>query len=568
MAIWTPNELERYSQRTRIGEEDVLSYVQQALLDGRLLIGYPTQNTANYSGGTNFCPNSDFSWSHLAATVPGTLPSNTSDDNKRCYRVFRQAIGADVVPDAANSLKVAGVGSGEESVAYIPVWNKALGVAEIGSDDVADNYDIAIRFDNNWVVPSKTWYIRVACATRDSTPVPNGLKLFVGFWVEDSVGQGWISEDPFTLTYTRLDTPVVGGTTYEYKVIARTDGGNEVESSLLSLSDVGVLSSSNRIQIEFYGASGYLEFETYRRNTTTGEVHLIDFQRNSTNLSVVDQGQSLRVEPSGFPSSSGTSTLAYAEHPIEAYPITQYKVFNDFTIRIPTFAHSDLVSEGTYLRIGLKSDVACAVDRQIMIDTVWASESYNRWSPNPNDGYGSLPSVSITTGVGTAGSTNPYPPIIGGGQTCVWEEQDILLDRGTNLYTPLKQAITGLRVENGKGKNFIGHFIDGEVSQYYEVTFSHGLTVKCTASHRWIRSLEDGSGVSTAFIQAGDTFLGLKNGEQVPVTVEKVELKQGELRVRATKVASGSENLYYAVGDGERGLYVYSHNYKLPEELT
>lgn len=547
--------LERYAQRTRLSEEEVLGMVQRAMYDGRLLANYQLADPILAAGGTNLCPNSDFSWSHLAATVPGTSPANTSDDNKRCFRVFRQAVGADI---STTGLRIAGAGSGEESTVYIPVWNKSLGVASIGADNISNNYDIAFKFENNWVVPAKVWYVRVALATAGATPPPAGLKLFVGFWVDDGVDQDWIRDTGFPVSVQRNDVPVAGANSYEYKVIARTDAGIEIGSAVVTVNDVGTLSPTNYLLISFYGASGYLEFETYRKHVASGQTHLIDFQRNSSDLSVVDQGQSLRVAPNGFPSSPETDTRAYSEVLVNALPITSLKTFHDLTIRIPNYDMSALVSEGTYLRIGLTG--ATVTDRQIHVDTVWAAETFNRWSPSPNDGYGSLPSVAITTGVGTGQSNTPPPT---GGGFCVDIVHDLLLDAETNHYTLMKDITDegNLQFYNGVGKNTIDHVIDGEVSQFYRILFSHGLTIRCTPSHRFIRSLDDGTGISAYDLEVGTNLVGVRQGVVGEVQVDEIELVQGRIKVRAIKVRAGS-NPYYVVGDGGEALYVFSHNLK------
>jgi hypothetical protein len=549
-------EINEILRRAQVSEKRVLQIVQDALYGGKISLVPSTQTTPpNFAGGTNLCPNSDFSFSHLAATVPGTSPSDATDPNKTIYRAFRQAVGANI---SATGVRTSDL----ETDTDIPCWDKTYGVIQMGSDTLADNHDIAIQFTQNWAIPAQTWYIRIACATIDDTPVPDGLRIYAGLWGRQLGGaEGWIESDVINITAQKFYVP--GASTVSYKVVAKTDTGLSIESQLLTITDApAVLDANNYIRVDYSAVAGFVEFFVYKQVGSV--VTLISYERNSTNLRAYDTGQTGQVQQNGFPTASLTKPRAYAEVEIDARPLAEAKIFNNLTLKIPTFDTTLLALEGTFLRIGLLSETA--IDRQIVIDTIWAGTSFNRWSVSPSDNYQSLPSVSITTGIETGGQSPSTPPLWGGGNSCVASWMDLMTNDG---WVMLEGVREGQSIKNGTEKGgSVKKMIDGEVSQYYVIKFSNNLVVPCTFTHHFVRSLNDGSGISSCRLQVGDTVLGGGyDGELKEVTVTEKKLVEGQLKVRAVKVAEGG-NLFYAVGSRRNGAFVYCHNRKEYDDFS
>jgi hypothetical protein len=546
----TEQEINEILRRARISDSQILGVVEKALYAGTLPIVTRPPTDNNFAGGTNLCPNSDFSFSHLAATVPGTSPADASADNKRLYRCFRQAVGANI---SATGVREAT----EEADAFMPVWNKTYGVVQLGAVDEADNHDIAIQFTQNWAIPAQTWYVRIACASIDDTPMPDGLRLYAGLWGKQGGGtEGWLEASLLSITAKKFYVPAA--TTVTYKVIAKTDTGVSIESQTLTITDApATFDNDNYVRIDYDSIAGFVEFFVYREKA--GVVSLIAYERNSTNLRAFDTGQVGTIQQNGFPTASLDKPRAYAEVEVDCRPITVAKITNNLTLKIPSYDTTLLALEGAYLRIGLIGETA--INRQIIIDTVWAGTSFNRWSVSPYDNYGSLPSVAITTGIETGGINGGIPPQIGGGSSCVASWMDLLSDKDAQEWVTIGEAEVGQKIENGAQGNKVKKFIDGEVSQYYVFKFSNGLVVPCTFSHYFIRSFKDGSGICSQQLQVGDTVQGGLGDRIETLTVIEKRLVEGQLPVRAVKVEEGS-NLFYAVGNRKTGAYVYCHNRK------
>lgn len=545
----------------RQSNKEIVGIINDAIQTGAINIPPRNQSITYAAGGTNMCPNSDFAFSYLAATIENTLPANTASDNSRVYRVWKQGIEADTYylpADNANLVATAALSGADD-----PVWDKVQGVIGLGNTSSGSNKDIAIQFTNNWLVPNRRWYVRVAVALDDDTPLPEGVKIFAGFWVRRSSSQAWVTGDPFTLSYEVKGT--AGTVHHRYKVIAKTSSGRTIESAVLNVTDVpttlGGLSSDNKILITYPGAVGFIEFLLYREIVATGQVDLIAWDRNSTRLFAYDTGQSIRFEPAGFPSTSVNEFRAYEEVAIDAVSINIQKTFHDFVIQIPpNFDTSDVQREGTYLRIGILGDVAH--NNQVLVDTVWASESYNVWSANPLDDYPSQPSTTMISG--PPGGSGPVegPPESGG--TCVWEGHDLLMGDGSILLKDLK---AGDQTATDEGANSVRDIIDGEVSQYMEITFDNGLVIKCTPVHRFIRSFADGSGLMAMSLKPGDQVMGsfcrLGKREDAVVTVTDIELcNSTPIKVRTPQMTIRSRNRFFAVGDTTSGSFVWCHNAK------
>lgn len=533
--------------------DDHIRQVVQLAIQNQQIIVLPTVPIQQiHAGGTNLCPNSDLAWSQMAATTGGITPATAGATNLEVYRVTRQIVDANI---GAQRLRTV------EADAWIPIWERVQGVAELGAVDGADNYDIAFQLNNNWLVGNKKWYVRVAVATVDTDPLPVGSRLFAGFWVVRAASQGWVTGGNFTIDHKIFGIP--GSREFNYKVIAKTDTGVSLESQVLNITNVpDTLDQDTYIRLTYAAAAGFIEFEVYREDVATGEIRQIARDRNSAQLVAYDSGQEGRLE-TAFPTATGDQFRAYAEVPIDAISIDLGKTFHNLAARIPaSFDTSDVVN--TYLRIGIVHPTT--VNRQVWIDTIWAGESYNIWSPSPYDDYPSPPSTTMTSGSPVGGGSTGEPPSSGGGSSCVWSGHDLRLKHG---WVSLKDATDTLVVDNGFDGSNIEKFRDGETAQYVRFEFDCGLVILASLSHRFIRSFLDHSGVGTEALKVGDRLQGGYLGEPREILIIKKDLVNATepISVRAVKVWPESENKFYAVGDSEIGWYVYSHNAKSSEEI-
>jgi hypothetical protein len=548
------------------GDIELFERINRGIIMGRIVTPSYQQTQAILAGGTNFCPNSDFAWSHMAATLAGITPITAGDTNYEIYRVWRQVKDANI---GTTRVRSDGHGSwaAEEAVnTYLPFWDRVQGNVHLGWDGGAgDNYDIAFEMTNNWLQNNRFRYVRVAVATNGTTALPTGAKLYAGFWAKYTGGsEGWVDGNGFTISYRR-NAPV-GTRQLEYMVVAKTSSGHSMKSAVLSVPDApAVLDTNNYIEITFTDASGFTEFLTYRRDVTTGQVDLVDRQLNSAQLWAYDVGQSVRVETGGFPVADITDHRAYAETLIDAVDYAQQLTFHDMRVRVPaTFDTSNVVA--IYLRIGVKE--AITENRQIILDTVWESDSFNVWSPSAFDVYPSPRSTTLATAPPSGGSNPTDQPPIGGGRSCLWEGHEIQLSNGT--WCELRDLAEGAALHSGKPSepNTIRHFLDGEVSQWFVLEFSNGVVLMATAVHRFGRSLDDGSGVQVANMKIGDVILGgdTRRGDYEVTLVDKMLMTKTEsdrfLRVRSPQHTADSPNKLHRVGTKLTGIYVYSHNNK------
>ena len=548
--------------RVALGGQDfgtIYDIVNDGILTGRVVTPSYQSSTPVYAGGTNFCPNSDFSWSNMAATTAGILPSTAGDTNYEVYRVFRQQAGANIGAERVRSDGHSSYAADENVHPWIPRWDRVQGNIHLGWDGGSgNNYDIAIEMTNNWLQNNRYRYVRIACATAGDTPLPVGAKLFVGYWVKRTGGvEEWVDGDGFTISYRR-HAPV-GTKHLQYVVLAKTGAGLSMVSSVLDVTDAPeVLDSSNYIEISYTGGSGFVEFLVYRKDHDTGQVDLISRDTNADQLWAYDIGTSLRVEPAGFPTGDLSVNRAYAEVALDTVPYSQQLTYHDLRIRVPEAFDTNGVL-GVYLRIGLVG--AVTENSQLVVDTVWESDSFNVWSPSAFDSYPSGRSTTLSTAP-PSGGTNPtdHPPV-NGGLSCLWVEHEIQTTHGWEKLKHVEEST--LLVSGSEKLNVVLEKRSSMVSQWFIVEFSHGLVLRCTGSHRFARSTDDHSGVQVCQLRTGDTVIGGDGTGDFPVTVVSRTLVSGDqIEVAHLRHTNSSPNKLHRSGNSESGLYVYTHNAK------
>lgn len=530
--------------------ENFYGYIQRGFDTGQIILPDYQERATRLSGGTNLCPNSDFSYSEKAALGVGVLPTDAAADNRECHRVFRQEVGADIDAQRLRTVEANG---------YIPQWDLSKGDCEMGRGTEGDpNYDIAFKFTNNWLEASRKWHIRMALATTDSDPLPSGSIIRAGFWVKTPTGEGWAEGDLFTLSYR---APVKGTQQLEYYVVAKGGGGLSLGSAVLSVNDApDVLSDNNFVEISYTGAVGLVEFEVYRKHVSSGLVYKIAHDRNSDQLYAYDTGQVGTFVSDGFPVVANDRYLAIAETIIDAQDVASAKIFNNLTIQIPfSFDNTDIVEEGVYLRIQLAD--ALAKDRQLRVDTVWASETFSTWSPSPFDNYLSAPTARVTSAPPILGGGVDIPPDPGGGSSCLWVEHDVLLSTGWVRLQEVEKRKSS--VSHGEVKSPIKDVLESNQSYAWRLEFDSGLVLYTSRTQRFGRAHNDMSGVDVFSLKEGDFILGgdVTNGDKQIKLVSKT-LVTKSFKVRALSFYSSAPSKLYPVGDARTGEYAQAHNLK------
>lgn len=538
----------RYNRQ--ITDLDIINAVNNGIGRGKIHLPNLNAPTRAIIGGYNKCPNSDFSYSVLAATVAATSPTDPDPLNFEIYRVFRQIIGDDI-GDPINDT---------EALAEAPEWDRVNGRVLLGSVG-ADIYDVAIQFTNNWLVPQRRWFISAALASIDDNPIPAGSRFFAGFWGKfiDNT-EGWIGGETIELTVERRAPQ--GSNTFRYFLVSRTDTGFEVGSEVYELLNApDALSEANYVDISYEGGTGFFNFTLYKEIDGVGFYKIAEVINNST-FSHRDEGDFIE-EVLAFPSADSTFIRAYDEKFPSVSNISGGLRFTELAIRIPDFDTSQLKPEGTFLRLGFIGEAFS--DRHIVMDTIYAGEQYSQWDLSPLDNYPSQPSTSLTTGVIIIGGGGGQPTQ-GTGYNCLIDSTDILLE--SREYLPISELRNPVennkvvQVESGdNGKvNFVSKIRFKDETSFLKVKFSHGLTVFCTPNHRFIRSFTDNSGVIAKNLKTGDSVMGRVYGTNMEVEVESVETV--EMVGVSALITLVGDSPFYAAGDGRNGIFVWNHNAK------
>ena len=552
----SPIQLDELLRNATYSREDILAIVQEAIVRGQIVMPDYQATQSVYAGGTNFCPNSDFAWSHMAATTSGILPATAGDTNYEAYRVFRQQVGSNIGSSRVRASGHSLYAANEAVNTYLPSWDRVNGRIDLGWDGGAgSNYDIAIQLVQTWPHNSRKRYIRLAIATDTDVAVPTGVKLYAGLWIIRSGGtQEWATGNGFTLTTRKHYIP--GSRQLEYMVVAKTDSGSSLESAVTSITDAPAsYDADNYLEITYPAAAGFIEFFVYRKDVTSGQVDLIAHDRNSSQLVAYDIGQSIRVEPSGFPTGDYADFRSYAEATLDVFPVSQQMTFHSLTLLVPAELDTDGISS-VYLRMGLTG----AVDhnRQITIDTVWEGDTYNIWSPSPFDNYPSVRSTTFATAPPTGGGGGTGPPGGGsGGGDCLSDLEQVETVHG---WRNIGDVEGGERMPNGTGLSRVVSVNRAFSTQLFEVEFETGQVVRATAMHKWGRSLYDDSGVLTVALNVGDKVWGFDGKSEREIEVIRKALVPMEVELPISSVKLFGNSKLYRVGSADR--YVYSHNSK------
>lgn len=503
--------------------------IVRSLQAGEILIPnvVPSQNV--FAGGTNHCPNSDLSYSRDAATVIGTLPGTAGDGNLEAFRFYRQQVGANVTVSAANALKATGhslFAANEGATPAIPRWDRVNGWIEIGASG-ATQYDLAIQLLSKVIGPGQRWFIRFRIAAINAAIVPANVQVYAGIWEKTGAGEGWITGGAFTLSHVINGVP--GAQSIDYRVLAKTDSGVSILSSVLNVPNApNVLSDTNYVKL-FYGAGpGFIEFQVLKKVADVyTRVHTV---RNSTDLQFNDIGAP-GTPQTGWPAASGSAPRAYAETShIAIASLGATWSANDLTITIPsTYDFSQTQVDGQFLRIGFTNPTG--VDRHLGIDRIWLSTTYNEWAPDVirlSDGTAPVPSISPTSGnQGGGGPVFGDPPGSGGGgPTCVLTRLPVLVRSKRRLS--FKRFSSTKIGDEVKGEELLPYVAlskkVGTTSEYYVLETRNGINYECTGDHRLVLDIEARTFVLARDVKVGTKLAAWVKGRKTKTTVTHVLL--------------------------------------------
>lgn len=557
---WTQWMANRADANTR----EMLEEFQIALQAGQIPINgvAAPQAASNFAGGTNYCPNSDLRYSTRAATIPGTLPTDNFDNNFEAYRFYRQEKETNIVVAASNALKSAGhslFAANEAANSSIPVWNRTFGHIELGAEDFADAMDIAVQLYQNPVRASQRWYVRLELAAADATPVPGDLEVYCGFWHKKNGGsENWIEGAPFTLSCEPIGPR--GTASDQYKVIAETDSGVQMESQILTVNNSpNVLSGNALNRIVFNGASGFTKFSVYKLRSNV--YYYLGEARNTNNLSFDDTGGAREIV-GGFPSVEQTNLRAFAQSFDANIGVPGTRVINDFTIQVPNYDETQTLAGGQFLRFGLTR--AAAINRQIIIDKIWLGLTFNDWSDSPDDAFKAtaVVSTSATSGAETIGVGNGAPPEPNTGGCIAVDTPVLRLDFDfEHEWMAFKDIPCGDILESGDlepnlclSKQF------KDVFEYWYLETECGVWQETSIEHRYI--LPDKSPIRANTIKKGDRLRGWRAGRVVAMIVKTSRLRKGYRRVGTPQLTG---NKHYISGhssdDASGGLENHNRKY-------
>src|SRR6185295_981623 len=183
-----------------------------------LQIPDPTQQLNN-AAINNLVDNSDWNWSTLAYTTPGTTPATAGDSNNRAFNFYRmQRATALLVEDDAHSLKSSGHSGFAGETADTPIWDKTNGWAALGETG-ATPWDLVMPLPNNFVTPGMRFRIQMLVRLGTPTALPGALKFFWLFHdnTNSAPAPQTIKGSAFTLDGATFGP--LGATTRSYKLI-------------------------------------------------------------------------------------------------------------------------------------------------------------------------------------------------------------------------------------------------------------------------------------------------------------------------------------------------------------
>lgn len=363
----------------------------------------PSDTTTTQPSIQNLFDNGAIEWSKDAYL---NNPLLAGDIGYEAYHFFRQTQATTLLAEtAANALKSTThslFAANEGANADIPQWNRVDGWAEFGAIGTA--YDIAAPLPTNFVREGVSFLIQFVHKLRTATAWPAGIEVAAMFY-DNTAGQEKIIEGgPFTIS---ASVPNPGATALEYKVIGRTDYGEEIESNVLAVPNApATLSITHYVELSWVGAAGYINFDVYKKDA--GIYYLVGEVDNG-GTSFRDIGNTLSTV-AGYPSISTTQARAYVE--TQGLAPTSEWARTTVVIRAPSTYNTSLTTGKQWLRLRITGATTDA--RQLLIDRIGVSTGDGGWARSANDlRAASAPSTTAATSdQGGVGIEHPLCPAV------------------------------------------------------------------------------------------------------------------------------------------------------------
>lgn len=492
-----------------------------------------------YYAPPNYLPNSHPEWSKLAYGTGGTTPSTAGDTNRECYNWYRfTAATTSLSESAANALKrdhatphslwAANEGTNDN----IPIWDGVNGTIKLGGDTTL--WDVACPLNVEIVSPGQTYFVTMEFQTSGAKSTTQ--QVYCGFW--DNVNGQWVQGTAFTPAVSVYGAP--GSRTLAYKVHAFTDSGEEILSTEVSASTApSTLSAENHVRLSFSGAPGFTRFDIYRKDGSN--YYRVGSIRNSIDLQFYDAQEtgSTVVPVSGYPSVTADAPAAYAISDVFDPNDQSSFTVHLFRIRVPTTYDRSTVTAGNqWFRFGLTE---LTNSREIIVRRIGVSEGYGGWTRAPEDQTAASPPTSTATSGPEPGYPIPVPPDRGtGGPSCVTLDTEIetLNHLFEIIKRPISQIQKGMYLNCGATALPVKGVKEGKVSSVLHITTDGGYSLKCSHSHKLIRSQMDKVGIAAGSIKKGDKVLVHRDGKFERDVVESVVEIVGETTVKSVRLPS------------------------------
>jgi hypothetical protein len=501
-------ELSLVEQRLR---REILDITDR--LDERVqTLELPVFETSDYGSSPNYLPNSHPEWSLMAFTTAGTTPATAGDANHEAYASGAGAARTWKYQTAAttdlSTVGAALIGSGHSGFGALnadaPIWDRTNATFLLGSSGT--NYDVACLLPTDFVFPGQVYYVYFEASLAAADTDINDTQFYCGFW-DDTVGQEkWIEGSDFTPTISVYGA--TGARTLSYKIHALTDSGTEMLSTEVTVANApATLTAENHVRLNFSGQPGFIQYIIYREDGAN--YYRVGDIRNSIDLQFFDiqeTGSSV-VPVSGYPVVTGARPKAYSQTSTFDPGPTGSFVAHTMSIQVPiAYNRSNTGNLQQWFRFGLTGLVGgVGSRREVVIRKISVSQGYGGWTRSPLDLAALSGPSGAATSAPTGGTPTTLPPDGGtGGPVCLVPETIVKTLKGDKPMGEIKKGdmlicgATALQVKRIKR---------GSVQFVWEIELESGQIVRCSDSHKWVRSLTDRNGRPTHLLKIGDSLL-------------------------------------------------------------
>lgn len=523
-----------YLNLVPVGGDDALEcfnwYRQRFIkVTDAVISGAPSTNVSSASGPFKASYTYPMDFVLLNGDSTGAAQSGTLtrvDDNNATLSVAAEVniasggvlwFGTALAEATANALKFTGhslYAANEGTLDIIPRWDKTNGWLEAGSD-TADRFDIASPLSLNFIRGGITYYFRCIVKKRPGTTDGDPVRLSVGIWDATAAEKRFIESSNTTLNVAPVGT--LGATTYSYIVIADRDDGTSFASDVVTIvNGNAVLSGDNYNRLSWQNATGILRFRIYRETGGSAKrVFTITNGQNSFNDTGGDEGETL----GSLPTASGVRPIAYkvsgAFMPSDAWASVL------ISLEIPGTYDTSRTTGKQWIRIGIEGQMG--EERQLLIDRVMLSQSNGGWQRSSRDlnkiASQNPSSLPTETDQGDTGIGYCFPldtPILVCDRDGTNQRVMLLGELEAGMYVPSGGRKTN-RIQKVKPIT--------KVKRLINFTLSSGVSIRCTASERFITSRADTKGTRIDDLTFGDEILCLNKGRVQRSTIEEYEVE-------------------------------------------